>query len=224
MPLAAPFTHIQAVVFDFDGTLARLTLDFTALNAAVHGAVNEILPEAPPFTPPALEWVTACLRFAEARRPELAGLINRQAEEALLAVEVAAAEKGALFPHTRPLLKRLRGEGIAVGVITRNCRAAVLTVFSDLEDFCPLLAREDVPATKPDPAHLLRMLDILGVAPQNSLMVGDHPMDILTGQRAGTMTAGVVCGHSSYEQLRSAAPDAVLEHCGRLMLPVRSLT
>lgn len=217
MPLAAPFTHIQAVVFDFDGTLARLTLDFAVLNATVHRAVCEILPEAPSFTPPALEWVAACLRLADTSQPELATLINRRAEEALLAVEVAAAEKGALFPYTRPLLEHLRNEGIAAGVITRNCRAAVLTVFSDLEDFCPLLAREDVPSPKPDPAHLLRMLAILGVAPQHSLMIGDHPMDILTGQRAGTMTAGVACGHSSYEQLRAAAPDAVLEHCGRLV-------
>ena len=217
MPLSTPFTHIKAVVFDFDGTLARLTLDFAALNAAVQKAVREVFPAAPPFVPPALEWMAACLRSDEARQPDLATLIRRRAEETLLAVEVAAAQKGALFPDTRPLLKRLRNEDIAVGVITRNCRTAVLTVFPDLEAFCPLLAREDVPAVKPDPAHLLRMLAILGVAPQNSLMVGDHPMDILTGQRAGTMTAGVACGHCSRALLLEARPDAVLEHCGRLV-------
>ena len=219
MPLAAPFTRIKAVVFDFDGTLARLTLDFAVLNETVHQAVLEVFPAAPAFAPPALEWVAACLRMVAPEQPGLAALINRRAEEALTAVEVAAAEKGELFPHTRPLLTRLQQEGAAAGVITRNCRAAVLTVFPDLEAFCPLLAREDVAKTKPDPAHLLRMLEILGVAPQDSLMVGDHPMDILTGQRAGTMTAGVTCGHCAYDRLKAAGPDDILAHCGKLVLP-----
>lgn len=215
MPLLAPFAHIKAVVFDFDGTLARLTIDFAELNAAVRRAVLDIFPQAPPFTPPALEWVAVCLKAAS-HEPELALRIKEQAEATLLAVEVAAAKQGALFPHTRPLLAHLRAQGAACGVITRNCRPAVLTVFPDLEKFCPLLAREDVPAPKPDPAHLLRMLDMLGVAPQDSLMVGDHPMDILTGRRAGTMTLGVTCGHCSQDQLRAAGPDAIMEHCGLL--------
>ena len=217
MPLILPFTHIKAVVFDFDGTLAHLTLDFMQLNTAVHEAVRDVFPAARAFTPPAVEWVAACLQAVGPDQPNLSELISRHAENALLAVEVAAARQGALFPHTRSLLKKFHTDGLAAGVITRNCRAAVLTVFPDLENFCPLLAREDVATPKPDPEHLLRMLAILNVAPQHSLMVGDHPLDILTGQRVGTMTAGVTCGHASHAQLQAAGPDIVLEHCGLLL-------
>lgn len=217
MPLIAPFAHLQTVVFDFDGTLARLTLDFNELNTAVYEAVRQVFPKAPPFEPPALEWVDACLRRARPENTELAELIRCRAEAALLAVEVAAARKGELFSHTRPLLARLHADGTNIGVITRNCRAAVLTVFPDLEDHCLLLAREDVPAPKPDPAHLLRMLNLLRSGPAQSLMVGDHPLDILTGQRAGTMTVGVTCGHASFAQLQTAKPNVILEHCGQLL-------
>jgi phosphoglycolate phosphatase len=63
------------------------------------------------------------------------------------------------------------------------------------------------------------MLDILGVSPQDSLMVGDHPLDILTGQRVGAMTLGVTCGHASRDQLKAASPDGILEHCGQLITP-----
>lgn len=201
-------------MFDFDGTLAHLTLDFNVLNTAVHEAVREIFPDALPFTPPALEWVAACLENLGPGRDELKQRLRLRAEEALLAVEVEAARQGSLFPHTRELLQNLRANGLRGGVITRNCRPAVLTAFPDLEEFCPLLAREDVPKTKPDPEHLLRMLDILGVTPKESLMVGDHPLDILTGKRAGTMTMGVTCGHASYARLREAEPDLILAHCG----------
>ncbi len=219
MPLPPPFAHIKAVVFDFDGTLAHLTLDFNVLNSAVHDAVRGVFPAAPPFAPPALEWVAACAQIAGQHQPELAASLRLRAEEALLAVEVDAARRGALFPHTRDLLLNLRENGLKAGVITRNCRPAVLAVFPDLEEYCPLLAREDVPETKPNPEHLLRMLDILKTPPQNGLMVGDHPLDILTGKRAGTMTLGVACGHSSYKLLREAGPDLILEHCGRILQP-----
>ena len=218
MSLIVPLAHLHTVIFDFDGTLARLTLDFNELNTAVYEAVRQVFPEAPPFKPPALEWVAACLCLAGPEKPKLVELIRNQAENALLAVEVAAARKGELFPHTRPLLARLRANGAHIGVITRNCRAAVLTVFPDLEEHCVLLAREDVPAPKPDPAHLLRMLELLRSTPPKSLMVGDHPMDILTGQRAGTMTVGVTCGQASRAQLQAANPDVILEHCGQLVV------
>ena len=217
MPLIPPLAHMHAVVFDFDGTLAKLTLDFNELNSAVHAAVRRVFPKAPEFAAPALEWVENCLSRTEAENPDLAALIHERAEEAMIAVEVAAAHRGELFSHTRHVLSHLYAGGANVGIITRNCRAAVRTVFPDIDEYCLLLAREDVPAPKPDPAHLLRMLALLRAAPAKSLMVGDHPMDILTGQRAGTRTVAVTCGHASYEQLLAAKPNLILAHCGELI-------
>ena len=217
MPLIAPLAYMDAVVFDFDGTLAKLTLDFNELNAAVHAAVRRVFPKAPDFTAPALEWVETCLNRVRAENADLAALISEQAEEAMIAVEVAAARRGELFPHTRHVLSHLYAGGANVGIITRNCRAAVRTVFPDMDEYCLLLTREDVPAPKPDPAHLLAMLALLRAAPAKSLMVGDHPMDILTGQRAGTRTVAVTCGHASYEQLLAAKPNLILGHCGELI-------
>jgi len=43
----------------------------------------------------------------------------------------------------------------------------------------------------------LRTLDVL---PGESMMVGDHPTDIMTGIGAGMMTAGVLTGRTQREE------------------------
>jgi len=97
---------------------------------------------------------------------------------------------------------------VACGIITRNCRQAVLRVFPDAETVVGVvLTRDDAPHVKPDPRHLLAALDILGASPERSLMVGDHPMDVATGKAAGTLTAGVASGRIDLAELGRAAPD-----------------
>lgn len=48
-------------------------------------------------------------------------------------------------------------------------------------------------------------------------MVGDHPIDIETGKRAGAMTAGVATGRISVSELRQAGADFVAEDCMQLI-------
>jgi putative hydrolase of the HAD superfamily len=50
----------------------------------------------------------------------------------------------------------------------------------------------EVGVRKPEPGLFRRALDWAGVAPEDALIVGDHPFeDILGGQRAGLMTCAV---------------------------------
>ncbi|UZP67846.1 HAD family hydrolase [Desulfovibrio mangrovi] len=219
-------THVQAMIFDFDGTLAHLTLDFGVMRrnalTAAHKALRKVwngTPEAMPALPeddgrPVLEWLELAGTCIAAHCTTTAQAIITAAHAAIEDVEVEAASRGSLFPWTRPLLADLKAQNISVGVITRNCRKAVLTVFPDMLDYCAcLLAREDVPRVKPDPDHLLRALSHTGTQPQHSLMVGDHPMDIETGKAGGTLTAGVASGNASREVLVAAHPDFVAGNC-----------
>ena len=132
-------------------------------------------------------------------------------------MELKAAAKGRLFAHTRPLLARLREHGLKLGVITRNCTPAVGQVFPDAAEHVDcVLPREAVARVKPDPEHLLAALARLSVEPGQSLMVGDHPMDIETGRRAGTLTAGVAGGNITLDGLRRAGPDFAAPDCAAL--------
>ncbi len=224
---------VRAVVFDFDGTLAAPTLDFGVMRRAVAEAMRPHLEpypvpgptSAPAHAPdrpdlPVMEWiahVTGLLR-QHGRRAD-ADALHADAHAAIRRVEVEAAARGSLFPFTRPMLAALDSLGVAVAIVTRNCPEAVRAVFPDVDSLCPcLLTRDDVPSVKPDPAHLLRALDMLGRTPGEALMVGDHPMDILTGHRAGTLTAGVASGESPARALRDAGAHVVVDDCAALMV------
>lgn len=227
---------VQGMIFDFDGTLAHLTLDFSvmrrrALDAArsvTETMQHQITPYMPPNSPrpdllpnddgrPVLEWLAAAHSRVALHCTAIADSMVAAAHAAIEDVEVEAAGRSALFPWTRPLLETLRNDDIPVGIITRNCRKAVLAVFPDILEFSRcLLTREDVPYVKPHPEHLLRALARIGCLPQHCIMVGDHPMDIETGKAGGTLTAGVASGNTPHHILAAAHPDYLAADCQEL--------
>ncbi|WP_018126100.1 HAD family hydrolase [Desulfovibrio oxyclinae] len=215
-------TAFEAVIFDFDGTLAELTLDFTLMKTKIAALGECFLPHRPePDGTPALEWMETLTAHVERECDRDTALeFNCRCRLAITAMELDAARDGNLFEFTRPLLLGLREHGIATGIITRNTGSAVRTVFPDVNEHTGvLLAREDAPRIKPHPAHLLQALERLGVAPAHALMVGDHPLDMKTGRAAGTATAGVMSGRCDADDLKNAGADLVFEDASRLLAP-----
>jgi len=77
---------------------------------------------------------------------------------------------------------------------------------------------------KPEPAMVLRAADLLGVPPDQLLVVGDRlDTDILAGQRAGSLTALVLTGVSTLTDVRASTvqPDIVLDDLHVLLEAVR---
>ncbi len=164
---------------------------------------------------PALEWIEAA---ADVLGPHLGDAFRFQAHALIATMEHEAAQRTSLFPFARPLLLGLEARGVAVGIITRNNRASVQAVFPDAPAFTRLvLTREDVAAVKPDPTHLLAALEQIGASPEASLMVGDHPSDVLTARRAGTRSAAVASGGTTLAALEREAPDLLLQDAGELL-------
>jgi phosphoglycolate phosphatase len=183
---------IQSIVFDFDGTLAELHIDFIEMRIRLESLASEYIPitwKAP--LPPVLELLTMLTEKVAELRNGAAAEFQARASVLITGLEVEAAAKGCLFPFTRGLLEKLARRGIKSAIITRNCEKAVRMVFPDLDTYCThLLSREHVERVKPHPDHLLKALRLIGSTPGAALMVGDHPLDIETGLRAGTLTAG----------------------------------
>lgn len=206
-----------AVVFDFDGTLAELVIDFDEMKRRVAAVAAEFLvPPPDPGPTPVLEWIDSLRKEIDGRCGHDAGVhFYFQAQAAVMGLEIESAASGRLFAGTRHLLETLRHAGVKLGVITRNCEAAVERVFPEIESHCDIfLPRDRVRRVKPDPRHLLQAVAFLACEPEEALMVGDHPMDITTAMHAKTLSAGVTSGRSSSEELLAAgamvvAPNAV---------------
>ena len=206
---------IKAVLFDFDGTLAVPVLDFALMRRRALDAFSVYAPVPAGTGRPLMEELDAVCASLE---PSQAARARQAAMEAIREVEVEAAGRSSLFPFVLPMLKAMRAQGLKAAVVTRNCPEAVFRVFPDLSAHVGcVLTRDDVRHVKPHPEHIGKALSLIDCAPGESLMVGDHPMDIEAGKRAGALTAGVSTGETPAARLAEAHPDYLAHDAGALM-------
>ncbi len=210
--------RLETIVFDFDGTLAELKLDFAHMKNELALIASEYLNGDLVSHLPVLEWLDFLQQEIQIHDAPASREFRSRAKRMIVEMELEASREGMLFPVTRVLLKKLHVQGVHTAIITRNCAAAVQAVFPDLENFCGcFLARDHVANVKPDPEHLQMALAHFGAAPGNSLMVGDHPLDVQTGKRAGTLTAGVASGSGSWDDLARSGADWLASDCEELL-------
>lgn len=209
---------IKAVVLDFDGTLAVLNIDFSAMTKKIlsfieeHGISRESLRERY-----ILETIDEASSILLRREGSLAEQFREKAHKMLREKELEAALQSRLFPGVESMLRKLRIAGVKVGIITRNCDGAVRRIFPHIGSLCDaFLPRDSVKRVKPDPHHLATLLDILRVSGNDAIMVGDHPMDILAGKRVGMRTVGVLTGRTTRDELLETGADYVLESASQV--------
>ncbi|MFQ5480555.1 MAG: HAD family hydrolase [Thermodesulfobacteriota bacterium] len=83
----------------------------------------------------------------------------------------------------------------------------------DLEGFFINITGGDTFATrKPDPAALRYIMGEAGVAPVDTVLVGDSPIDCATGAAAGVFTVGVSYGFRPVKELKEANCDMIIDN------------
>jgi len=214
---------IRAVVFDFDGTLTELTLDFPEMRESLDRFILHRLPVETAREYDGLLMLERILAI-ERRLGPRGPLFRSEAYALLRDLELKAADGKEVFPYTRQVLRRLREMSLRIGIMTRNCGAAVRKVFQELDEYTDVIvSREDTRLVKPDPSHPLTVVDRLGVSPSQAILVGDHPTDMAAGRAAGMRSVGVLSGRSSREELQQAGADHVISDIRGLLTIIRKL-
>lgn len=198
---------IQAVIFDFDGTLADT---FPAIHAAWNAAMKPIFGRE--FS---RDEVVA--RFGPSDEGMMEReLINHPPETFQNAIEIYyAAYENAHdevigFEGIEPLLQDLEKRGVPMAVMTGKGRRAAQISLRHLgweNRFSVLVTGTEILNPKPAPDGPLLAAQMLGCAPQNCVYVGDSPADLGAAQNAGMK--GIVAGWHSYflPQLREMKPQ-----------------
>lgn len=162
----------EAVIFDLDGTLVRLDVDWRA----VATDVGELLREA--GVDPEEHHAWGLLDAAES-----VGL-GAKADAIIARHEQAGARRC----ERLPLADRVSAIDRPIGVVSLNAVQAVRTALeaeSLLEGVAVVIGRGSVPERKPSPEPLLAALAELDVEPTEAVFVGDSPGDETTARRAG---------------------------------------
>ena len=208
---------VKAILFDFDGTLVDASeaiiqtfnsvMDRFGLRPWTHSRITEGIGRP----------LAALFKDI---RPDWSPL---QLQEMLKAYEQLAREEDPkavrLKPHVRRTLTSL-SESVQMGVVTsRRGRGArsILRHFELEEHFSAIVGIESVEKPKPDAQPLRLALELLGVSPEEALMVGDTLDDVRSARNAGVKSAAVTTGHQAMSTLLTAEPDYIIHDLSELM-------
>jgi len=193
--------NIKAVLFDFDGTLTLPgALDFPAIKRELDCPLNM----------PILEFLETVP--AGQREPLLVILEAREEEAACQSIPNQGAEE---------CLLKLKQKGLLLGILTRNSLKSVcgaLKQFSHVRetDFDVIITRDDC-LPKPDPDGVLKAARIMGIKPDELMVVGDFRFDIMAGHAAGSYTVLLTNGAKSVMAPGDPEPDHIMDDLSKFI-------
>lgn len=209
---------VRGVLFDFDGTLAHLNIDFALMRERALNIARQFEGFQPEWASLYTLEMIETVQDAWAKSDPQSALRFREASfAAIREIELSAARDSYLFPETEPLLRWLREQGLKVGVVTRNCEDALLSLLGEARHWCDaLLARERVKYVKPHPEHLTKAMQALNLTSCETLMVGDGVMDMVAAKRLHIRAIGVTSGRTNAERLKNAGADWIIQRVDEL--------
>lgn len=173
--------RFRAVVFDLDGTLidsapdiadalnmvlaelGRVGLTETTVRNMVGSGWHGLLERAMTMTggqpEQGLDWVTD--RFRDFYLPRSTRLSS-------------------VYPTAMDTIRTLHGQGVKLGICTNKRQSATDIVVEGfgLAAYMDAVVGGDNGVMKPDPGHIAKVLDKLGIEPSDALMIGDSKADV----------------------------------------------
>jgi phosphoglycolate phosphatase len=123
-----------------------------------------------------------------------------------------------LFPGARDALTALSRQGATLAVATGKGRVGLDRELAETGLGALMVATRcvDECASKPAPDMLEQLMECVGHARDETLMVGDSEYDLLMALNAGTASVGVAGGAHAHERLARHAPLAVIASVAEL--------
>lgn len=190
---------IKAVLFDFDGTLLNTNdLIFASYEYAFRKVLGRSITDEEIHDLYGKPLYSSLAKYGEAQDAlcDTYREFNESHHDELVKKFRGAAEGVRIF----------KDSGIKTAVVTSKRRYTLdkgIRILG-LENYFDVLITPDCTEQhKPHPEPVLKACELLGVSPEEALMVGDSVYDFECGKRAGVMLAGV-----NYSTTR----DALLEY------------
>lgn len=178
---------IKAVMFDMDGVLVDTEWFYNRRRCAYLETKGFVFDEIPDLSGTNDIYVWEYFEPDDARRR--AELKREYVEQYMPAHPVPYDELK--NKDAKPVMEALRERGVVSAIASSGQPEMIeeLVEAADLRDvLVATVSGHEVAAFKPDPAVYLRTMELLGVAPEECLVVEDSPLGIEAGRRAGCRT------------------------------------
>lgn len=214
----------RAVIFDLDGTLVWFKIDYMSARKEAlerlreHNIDSRFLSTTEPiFT--TLGRAFDYLRKQGAKQEELER-IRKAVDQAVEKYELEGAKMTSLIPGVTKTLEELKRRGYKLGVFTLNrdlIASYVLEKTGIKAFFDVVVSRDDVTEPKPSIEHLKKAIELLGTSAENTVVVGDHPIDFQAANSMGVITIGVETSSKTAEELKRGGADHVIKGVSELI-------
>jgi phosphoglycolate phosphatase len=207
----------KLILIDLDGTMIDTVPD---LARAVDEMMLELsLPQRGEAT--VRHWVGNGIERLVKRA--LLGQLEGEPEEALFRRALPIFKKhyeeyngrfSVLFPGVCDTLIWLKSQSCSLSCITNKAEQFTIPLLKALgihDNFRLIICGDTLPVQKPDPLPLLHAAQFFQVAPQEALMIGDSINDVQAARAAGFHIVCVTYGYNHGQDIRTAAPDAVID-------------
>jgi phosphoglycolate phosphatase len=206
------------LLFDLDGTLVDSLPDLT-------NALNEVLRErgyaalTPAEVKPMIgDGMPMLLQRGFAARG-VAGAEAKAAQPRFIEIyEANATNLSRPYPGVPETLAALRAHGYRTAVATNKPQRATAEVLRGMglaDLFDGFAGGDRFPVRKPDPGHLLRLVEALDGDPKRAAMIGDSENDALSARAADMKLILMRYGYARIDPAQLGA-DRVLDHFSEL--------
>ena len=221
--IAKRIREVRAVVLDLDDTLVESTVDFPKFKGLVIDRIVSFGDRRSDYSPNETIVTIIERHKANMKRDGISEKEVRrrlgEIDEIMDEVEMERVSETVALLGARKLLELFRQHGIKIGVLTRGCqryaeKALSMTGLLDLVD--ALECRNSDTKPKPDPESYLKLVAELGVGKDETIFVGDHPLDAQCAANAGVPFIAVRTGDVPEEVLRRAGSIEVFADVSEL--------
>lgn len=208
---------VKAVIFDLDGTIVSFNLDYKGLRGEVRACLLRI--GVPASVLSVKDSVFEMLKKTEifVRNSGKSAEAMEEIRNEVLAIaekyELEAARDTSLLSGAGETLTVLKRMGLKIGLFTLNSDKAanyILQRFKLSEFFGVTIPRNKVDYVKPNPEHLEMALKVLGVAPEETVVVGDGNVDMQCARELKAIAVGLPTGTSTIEQLKRHGANYII--------------
>ena len=206
---------LKLLIFDLDGTLIDSRLDLVnSVNALLRHLHRRELPAAV-IASYVGDGAPTLIRRALGD-PKDDSYVQEALEYFLSYYRAHKLDHTHVYPGVAEALTRLRGENgnrRHLAVLSNkpvNPSRQIVEALGLRPFFDQVYGGNSFATKKPDPEGARRLMEEAGAAPEETVIIGDSSVDVLTGQNAGAWTCGVTYGFAP-QSLQTVPPDLLVD-------------
>lgn len=205
------YKDIKAVLFDFDGTLVFLPINYDQMRSKLKELFLQFGIESD-FYPLIDSIEDSLLKLKDNVSKSLLKIIKKRAYFIVDEEELKSIKNAKLANGTKEVLSTLKKNNIRIAIISRNGKKCINEGISRLNITKPdlIVSRNDVSELKPDPEHIMVALNKLKLKPSEVVLIGDSHHDLISGKRLNIQTFLIT--HRELQKKETLDPNYIISN------------